>query len=117
MSNYWIRSNGQNTLKGVEGDPENPPVLPDHLILEFLSDGNQKARDDFNALLPSMSDLERERLSTLFAFSTKPQKYVQEIEDGFQSSMNNLLVRSSNQRLPHAKSNTSTSTSKLIVRL
>ena len=25
MSNYWIRENGQNTLKGVTGDFENPP--------------------------------------------------------------------------------------------
>ena len=58
MANYWIRENGQNTLSGVEGE-ENRPVLPDHLILEFLSDGNQKARDDFLQLLPTMSVTEK----------------------------------------------------------
>ena len=87
MSNYWIRENGQNTLKGVNGDFENPLILPDHLILEFLSDGNQKAREDFQALLSSMLPEEQDRLRAIYAYSTPPRKYTQAIEDDFQSSM------------------------------
>lgn len=114
--NYWIRKTGVNTLKGVEGDPDNPPLLPSYLILEFLSDGNQKARDDFLALLPSMSEEEQERLNEIYAFSKAPQKYDQKIEDDFQSSMNKLSIRTSNTGLINQKVNTTT-TNKLKVRL
>ena len=107
MSNFWVRDTGQNTLKGVEGDEANSPVLPDYLILEFLSDGNQKARDDFQALLPSMLPQEQERLNTLWAFSTKPQKNEQIIEDEFQNSMNTLRINRANRHLPSQSSNTS----------
>ena len=96
MANYWIRENGQNTLSGVEGEEGNRPVLPDHLILEFLSDGNQKARDDFLKLLPLMSVTEKERLNVLWAYSMKPKKYPQQIEDSFQTSMNNLRINTQN---------------------
>ena len=96
MANYWIRESGQNTLSGVEGEEGNRPVLPDHLILEFLSDGNQKARDDFLALLPSMSEAEQERLEVLWAYSMAPKKYPQIQEDNFQTSMNNLRINTNN---------------------
>jgi len=87
VSNYWIRESGQNTLKGVEGDPDNPPVLPANIILEFLSDGNQKARDDFQALLPSMTYEEQLRLNEIFSFSTSPKEFPQIVEDKFQKAM------------------------------
>ena len=116
--NYWIRKTGANTLKGVEGDPDNPPVLPSYLIIEFLSDGNQKARDDFLALLPSMSEEEQERLNVIYAFSKEPQKYDQEVEDNFQTSMNKLFIRSSNTGLINQRANPNSSPkSKLKVRL
>tara|TARA_Y100001970_G_C14156453_1_gene815863 strand:+ start:688 stop:1032 length:345 start_codon:yes stop_codon:yes gene_type:complete len=99
MENFWIRSNGQNTLKGVEDDLSNPPVLPAHLILEFLSDNNQKARDDFLALLPSMTENERERLENIYAFSTKPKDYPQILEDKFQKSMS-PRINTGNTHLP-----------------
>lgn len=114
MSNYWIRANGQNTLKGIEGDFENPAVLPSHLILEFLSDGNQKARDDFQALLPSMSSEERERLEAIYAYSTPPQKYIQTIEDDFQSSMA-PRVNLGNNHLPKTVNNSTNKRTKLRV--
>lgn len=108
MSNFWIRPDGENTLKGVEDDPTNKPVLPAYLILEFLSNDNQKARDDFNALLPSMSAEEQHRLREIYAFSTAPKDYPQIVEDRFQKAMtprvnmgNNHLpktVNKSNQR-------------------
>ena len=114
MSNYWIRDNGQNTLKGVEGDLDNLPVLPAHLILEFLSDGNQKARDDFQALLPSMTDLERARLEEIYAFSTPPRKYTQTVEDDFQSSMT-TRINMGNTHLPKTINVSSNKRSKLRV--
>ena len=99
MENFWIRSDGQNTLKGVEDNLTNPPVLPAHLILEFLSDNNQKARDDFLALLPSMTEDERERLENIYAFSTKPKDYPQIVEDKFQKSMS-PRINAGNNHLP-----------------
>ena len=74
MENFWIRPNGENTLKGVEDDPTNMPVLPDYLILEFLSNSNQKARDDFLKLLPGMTEEEQYRLNGIYSFSTKPKE-------------------------------------------
>jgi len=116
--NYWIRKTGVNTLKGVEEDPNNLPILPSHLIFEFLSDGNQKARDDFLALLPSMLEEEQERLEEIYAFSRKPQKYDQKVEDDFQTSMNKLSIRTSNTGLINQRANTNnTPKPKLKVRL
>jgi hypothetical protein len=114
MSNYWIRDNGQNTLKGVTGDFENPPLLPDHLILEFLSDGNQKARDDFQALLSSMLPEEQGRLETIYAYSTPPRKYTQTIEDDFQSSMT-TRVNLGNNHLPKTVNKSTNKRTKLRV--
>jgi hypothetical protein len=116
MSNFWIRDSGQNTLAGVEDDPSNLPVLPSFLILEFLSNGNQKARDDFMALLPSMNDLEQLRLKEIYAFSTKPQPYEQIIEDNFQTQSNNLRVNNPNRHLPSQSANLSTPKQTLKVR-
>lgn len=115
--NYWIRKTGVNTLKGIEGDPDNPPILPAYLIMEFLSDGNQKARDDFLALLPSMTELEQERLNEIYAFSRAPQKYDQVVEDDFQKSMNKLVIRNPNRNLINQQTNQSNPKSKLKVRL
>ena len=99
MSNFWIRPDGQNTLKGVEEDPTNRPVLPATLILEFLSDDNQKARDDFLVLLPTMSEEEQYRLNEIYAFSTKPKEYPQIVEDKFQKAMG-TRINMGNTHLP-----------------
>lgn len=118
MSNYWIRDNGQNTLKGIEGDADNPAVLPDILILDLLSEGNQKAREDFLTIVPTLSQEEQDRLNNLYAFSTPPRAYPQDREDQFQSSMNSLIVRTGGGALPNQKTNTSSNnTSKLKVRI
>lgn len=119
MSNYWVLPNGINTLSGVFEDPDNQPQLPDELILEFLSDGNQKARDDFQALLPTMTELEQERLNLLWAYSRKPDKYQSVLEDDFQTSMNTLRVNNpSMRRLPsQATNNSSNARSALVVRI
>ncbi len=99
MENFWIRPDGQNTLKGVEEDITNPPILPSYLILEFLSNDNQKARDDFLRLLPSMSEEEQLRLKEIYAFSTKPKDYPQIVEDKFQKTMG-TRINMGNNHLP-----------------
>jgi uncharacterized iron-regulated protein len=106
MENFWIRPDGQNTLKGVEDDPTNLPVLPAYLILEFLSNDNQKARDDFLKLLPSMTEDEQYRLEEIYAFSTKPKDYPQIVEDNFQKAMG-TRVNLGNNHLPNKAVNTS----------
>jgi len=118
MSNFWVRETGQNTLKGVEDDFSNSPVLPSYLILEFLSDGNQKARDDFQALLPSMLPEEQDRLLNIWSFSMKPRDNEQVIEDKFQKSLNNLRINKTNRHLPNQSTNQSLNVrSRLKVRL
>lgn len=114
MENFWIRPNGENTLKGVEDDPTNMPVLPAHLILEFLSDDNQKARDDFLKLLPGMTEEEQFRLNEIYAFSTKPKDYPQIVEDNFQKAMG-TRVNMGNNHLPKTINTSSNQRSKLRV--
>lgn len=104
MSNFWIRPNGQNTLKGIEDDPTNPAVLPAYLILEFLSNDNQKARDDFLAVLPMMNEEEKLRLEEIYAFSTSPKDYPQIVEDNFQKSMG-TRINLGNNHLPKTVNN------------
>ena len=113
MENFWIRPDGQNTLKGVEDDLTNKPVLPAYLILEFLSNDNQKARDDFLAILPMMTEEEQYRLQEIYAFSTKPKDYPQIVEDKFQRPMT-TRVNMGNNHLPKTV-NKSTQRSKLRV--
>ncbi len=93
MGNFWIRENGVNTLKGVEGEEGNFPILPAILIVTMLNE-NQQARDDFEKLFPMMSPTEQERLTELFSFTRPPLEYPQVVEDKFQKGLNNLVVRS-----------------------
>ena len=114
MSNFWIRPSGQNTLKGVEDDVNNPPVLPAYLILEFLSNDNQKAREDFLALLPMMNEEETLRLQEIYAFSTAPKDYPQIVEDKFQKAMG-TRINTGNNHLPKTVNTSSNKRSKLRV--
>jgi hypothetical protein len=114
MENFWIRPDGQNTLKGVEDDPTNKPVLPAYLILEFLSNDNQKARDDFLNLLPGMNEEEQYRLQEIYAFSTKPKDYPQIMEDKFQKAMT-PRVNMGNNHLPKTVNTSSNQRTKLRV--
>lgn len=96
MSNFWLNAQGQNTLKGSETNPANPPVLDDIVILEFLK-MYENARKDFYALLPTMLPEEQFRLETLIESHPsvmKSEDYQQVQEDKFQKSMNNLRINS-----------------------
>lgn len=96
MSNFWLNAQGQNTLKGSDTNPSNPPVLEDIVILEFLKI-YPDSRKDFYALLPTMLPEEQYRLETLIEAHPsvmKSEEYQQIQEDRFQSGMNNLRINS-----------------------
>lgn len=96
MSNFWLNAQGQNTLKGSETNPSNPPVLDDIVILEFLK-LYPNSRKDFYALLPTMLPEEQYRLETLIEEHPsvmKSEEYQQIQEDNFQKGMNNLRINS-----------------------
>ena len=61
MTNFWIRNNTINTLKGVEEDETNKPLLPASMIHEFLNQ-YADARKGLLELLPTMLPEEQERL-------------------------------------------------------
>tara|TARA_B100000424_G_scaffold271371_1_gene273829 strand:- start:892 stop:1266 length:375 start_codon:yes stop_codon:yes gene_type:complete len=94
MSNFWINSSGENTLKGSYTNPSNLLALPDEMILDFLK-RYPKAREDFHKLLPSMLPEEQARLEELT--QAHPSVFTSEIapqeeEDNFQSSMNRVRI-------------------------
>lgn len=94
MSNFWINEQGQNLLKGTEDTPENKERLPLPLIIDFLQEYPQARAD----LLPAMKHLNQEekaRINDLvkaYPNLLKGEKYVQEREDDFQTSFNDLVV-------------------------
>lgn len=70
MSEWWIDDQGRNNLSGVKGDPSNPPVLPDHLIVELLINF-RPAKESFRRLLPRMLQAEQDRLNELVALNPR----------------------------------------------
>lgn len=64
--NWWIGDTGINMLKGDPNDPDNPPILGDDLILDFVHRIPQ-AKTDLETMLPSLTEGERQRIETLFA--------------------------------------------------
>jgi hypothetical protein len=92
MGNWWFDDLGVNNLKGVPDDPDNPIILPDQIIVEFLIQ-NPQARADFKTLVPTMLPLEQVRLNDLSARNPRVlQKTIvnddQIIDDAFQASQN-----------------------------
>jgi hypothetical protein len=61
MWDWWIADDGDNWLKGVENDPDNPIRLTNALIASLLS-SIPEARDSFNYWFPLMLPREQERL-------------------------------------------------------
>jgi len=94
--NFWINAQGVNTLKGSDTNPLNKPKLPDIVILEFLK-LYPKARQDYLSLYDSLLPEEKYRLDMLLEQHPSVMKtdtYPQQIEDKFQSKMNNVRVNS-----------------------
>lgn len=70
---WWFDEQGRNNLSGVPGDLSNPPILPDHIIVEFLLT-IPAARDNFRVLVPLMLPAEQERLNGLVARNPRTMK-------------------------------------------
>ncbi|MCH8517718.1 MAG: hypothetical protein LAT68_15455 [Cyclobacteriaceae bacterium] len=58
---WWRDVQGRNLLKGVPGDPDNPPLISEEWIIDFLA-RIPAARLSFNAVLPTLLPEEQERL-------------------------------------------------------
>ena len=61
---WWYDDTGENLLKGVEDDDDNPIRLVDSLIVDFLST-IPAALDSFNRIVPTMLTDEQTRLWAL----------------------------------------------------
>ena len=84
---WWINDVGQNTLKGVHGDVDNPPLLPDDYIFTFPRN-IPEARASFDRLYPTMLPEERERLDPISEGARFVQPDIKATEDAFQRSQN-----------------------------
>lgn len=90
---WWITKSGDNTLKGVVGDPDNPIQLDNETIVHFLMHIPQ-ARASFDRLLPTMLLEEQDRLEYLISGSAGLQPLTREmVEDNFQRRLNTDGVR------------------------
>jgi len=93
MVEWWYDDSGTNMLKGVDGDPDNPILLDDNFIVNFLST-IQASLDSFNRVVPNMLPDEQARL---WPFLTGLPKYNYAdplvFSDGLQNRWNRSGVR------------------------
>jgi hypothetical protein len=100
-TNYWIGDDGVNNLKGVEGDALNPIRCADEFILYAIMQ-SQKARQDFNIMLPTLLPDEQIRLNDLldanpFTKTTMVEDPIN-TSDSFQSGLNKAGVDAPRKR-------------------
>ena len=95
MAEWWLDSGGNNLLKGVPGDADNPPVLEDALIVAFLQE-QPEARNSFNRLVPTMLQDEQLRLMTFTEGEPTLTSIIHDrIGDSFQHRLNTQKIRTS----------------------
>lgn len=95
---WWYDNEGLNMLKGVEGDPFNPPLLSDSLIVNILST-TPIARESFERMVINMLPEEQFRLrylATTICYNLAPDP--KEVEDHFQHIFNTTEIRVSGPR-------------------
>jgi len=99
--NWWFDDQDRNNLAGIPGDPDNPAILPDHIIVEFLINV-PVAKQDFQTLVPLMLPMEQARLNDLVArnpIALQPFPFNdQQIDDRFMASQNVPGVHDPNRR-------------------
>lgn len=85
---WWFQGGGENMLKGVEGDLDNPPRLTGEQITEFLQQIPQ-AMASYNRIYPTLLPEEQARLDSIVggAPSLIPLT-LDTIADNFQHRMN-----------------------------
>lgn len=92
--NFWIDNNGNNTLRGIPGDPDNPAVLPDFHIVNALQ-RTQRAHDDLQKILPTLLPEEQERINDLIALNPYLVKTIDKTapsDDNVQKRFNDIPV-------------------------
>jgi hypothetical protein len=99
--NWWFDNQGRNNLAGIPGDPDNPAILTDDVIVDLLINV-PIAKKDFEALVPNMTADEQVRLNGLVArypITLQPFPFNdQEVEDNFMRSQNTAGVHDPNNR-------------------
>jgi len=84
---WWVSNEGANLLKGVEDDEDNPILLEDNAIVDFLRQ-IPAARDSFNRLYPTMLPDEKVRLVALARSATHTVESPLQASDSFQNKLN-----------------------------
>jgi len=74
---YWTWNRTRNGLAGVEGDPNNPPVLHEDFIVYALHT-SRVAVAQFEILLPRLLPAERERLLDILARRPMARKLIRD---------------------------------------
>jgi len=100
-NNWWFDNQERNNLAGIVGDPTNPAILPDHIILDLLI-SIPIAKEDFLKIVPLMSAPEQARLNGLIdrcPLALQPFPYNdQQIDDRFMKGLNTPGVRDPNRK-------------------
>lgn len=68
MAEWWVNNVGQNLLKGVFDDPQNPIRLSDMMIASFF-DKIPEAADSYRRMRGGLLEEERARLDPLLAMA------------------------------------------------
>jgi len=64
MSEWWVDGSGTNMLRGIPDDEDNPALLTDAEIIDFLQH-IPLARASFDRILPTLTADEQTRLNLL----------------------------------------------------
>lgn len=69
---WWFQSGRYNTLKGVEGDEDNPPIIPITDIIHHVR-YIPAARESFLRIYPHLLPEEKERLAYALKEAQNPK--------------------------------------------
>ena len=95
---FWICDDGDNWLKGVEGDPDNPPRLPSAMIQSILT-SIPESRNSFNYWFPMLLPAEQERLTIIIEGTTQYLKQdPTKTSDDFMKTLNTMGVHTCGPR-------------------
>ena len=99
IGEWWFYPTGENTLRGAYDDIDNPPMLPDYLIIDLIMT-IPEARASFERIVPQMLPGEQDRLWPLIREGcgvSLANDYVA-VEDNFQRAQNTGGVRTCGPR-------------------
>jgi hypothetical protein len=95
---FWICDDGDNWLKGVDGDVNNPPRLEPEMIQSILV-AIPEARESYNYWFPKMLPKEQERLNQIVQGAAQfIEEDPQTISDNFMKTLNTMGVHTCGPR-------------------